>query len=51
MPVPGGEITSTESWQAPVEVESAEAIAAIEDDEELVEAVEELVQDDLPELS
>jgi hypothetical protein len=51
MPVPGGEITTTEIWQAPVEVESAEAVAAIEDDEELVEVVEELVQDDLPELS
>lgn len=43
MPVPGGEITTTEIWQAPVETV-----------EEVVEdstTEEELVQDDLPELS
>ena len=50
MPVPGGEITTTEIL-VPIEAESVEAVLAIEDDEKLVEVVEELVQDDLPELS
>ena len=50
MPVPGGEITTTEIL-VPIEAESIEAVLAIEDDEKLVEVLEELVQDDLPELS
>lgn len=66
MPVPGGEITSTETWLAPVE-EVVEAIAFDEDavkaeeaiafDEDIVKAkehpatTEEEVEDDLPELS
>jgi hypothetical protein len=41
MPVPGGEITTTELWQQPVEQELPEVV------EEVVEEVE----DDLPELS
>ncbi len=41
MPVPGGEITSTELWTAP-----AEPVV-----EETVEEVVEEVEDDLPELS
>ena len=50
MPVPGGEITTTELWQQPVN--SAEELDAVID--ELIaesDAQEELVQDDLPELS
>ena len=43
MPVPGGEITTTEIWQAPVEQELPEVV-------EDVQVVEE-VEDDLPELS
>jgi hypothetical protein len=41
MPTPGGEITSTELWQAP----------APEVVEEITEEVVEEVEDDLPELS
>jgi hypothetical protein len=41
MPVPGGEITSTETWLTP-----AEPVV-----EETVEEVVEEVEDDLPELS
>jgi hypothetical protein len=41
MPVPGGEITTTEIWQQPVE----EVV------EETVEETDEEVADDLPELS
>ena len=41
MPVPGGEITTTELWQQPVEEELPQVV------EEVVEEVE----DDLPELS
>ena len=44
MPVPGGEITTTELWQAPVE-ETVEEVV----EDSITE--EELVQDDLPELS
>lgn len=40
MPVPGGEITTTEVWAAPVEEVVPEVVP-----------VEEVVQDDLPELS
>ena len=42
MPVPGGEITSSEIWKAPVEEVLPEVVE---------EVVEEVVQDDLPELS
>ena len=48
MPVPGGEITTTEIWQAPT-VEEVLDDAIVEADAE--EAVEEYVADDLPELS
>jgi hypothetical protein len=41
MPVPGGEITSTDTWTAPVDQVLPEVV------EEVVEEVE----DDLPELS
>lgn len=51
MPVPGGEITTTEILVPVEETELAEAVVAIKDDEQLVEVVEELVQDDLSELS
>lgn len=44
MPVPGGEITTTELWQQPV-VETVEEVVEVSTTEE------ELVQDDLPELS
>jgi hypothetical protein len=44
MPVPGGEITTTELWQAPVEEVVEEVV-----EDSITE--EELVQDDLPELS
>jgi hypothetical protein len=50
MPVPGGEITSTQTWgltqEKPEEVELAEAIIAVEDDERLVEIIEEVVESD-----
>jgi hypothetical protein len=46
MPVPGGEITTTEIL-VPIEVESVEAVLTIEDDEKLVKVLEELVQDDV----
>ena len=48
MPVPGGEITTTEIWQAPT-VEEVLDDAIVKADAE--EAVEEYVADDLPELS
>ena len=47
MPVPGGDITSSEIWQAPVEEVLDDAI--VEADAE--EAVEEYPADDLSELS
>jgi len=49
MPVPGGEITSTDTWTAPA-VSVEEAIEIIkEEDSELLERLED--EDDLPELS
>ena len=49
MPVPGGEITSSEIWKAP-DVSVEEAIEIIkEEDSELLERLED--EDDLPELS
>jgi hypothetical protein len=57
MPVPGGEITTTEIWQAPVEeIKQAEEFIAFDEDavkaeEHPAATEEELVQDDLPELS
>jgi hypothetical protein len=57
MPVPGGEITTTELWQAPVEeIEQAEEFIAFDEnavkaEEHPATTEEELVQDDLPELS
>ena len=34
MPVPGGEITSTELWTAPVDQELPEVVEEVEEDEE-----------------
>jgi hypothetical protein len=33
MPVPGGEITTTEIWQAPVEQELPEVVEEVEDED------------------
>jgi len=53
MPVPGGEITSTESWSENQAAYDAAMAEAIEDAKEVVEdsTTEEEVEDDLPELS
>ena len=53
MPVPGGEITSTESWSENQSAYDAAMAEAIEDAKEVVEdsTTEEEVEDDLPELS
>ena len=37
MPVPGGEITTTELWQQPVEQELPEVIEEVEDEDIKVE--------------
>jgi hypothetical protein len=47
MPTPGGEITTTELWQAPAVLD--EAIAEADAEETTAEYVED--EDDLPELS
>ena len=50
MPVPGGEITTTEIWQAPTVEEAIETVK--EEDAELLERLDdEEDEDDLPELS
>jgi cation transport regulator ChaB len=59
MPVPGGEITTTELWQAPVEQELPEVVEEVVDlydkNQEVYEAALsdaiEKAKDDLPELS
>ena len=55
MPVPEGVITTSALWEEPTQqVELAEAMAAVEDDERLVEIIEEelpeVEEDDRPEL-
>jgi hypothetical protein len=51
MPVPGGEITSTETWSENQAAYDAAMEEAIEDAKEVVENSTIEVEDDLPELS
>ncbi len=57
MPVPGGEITSTETWQAPAEPETIHIDIELPTESEKVPTIGEMIElvrkdeDDLPELS
>ncbi len=51
MPVPGGEITSTETWSENQAAYDAAMAEAIEDAKEVVEDSIKEDEDDLPELS